>query len=500
MNAEPKQIREKFLYEIWAAQQFNGEITNDNGEKIEIIDPGTNNDDESGPDFKNARLKIGNFSFVGDVEIDGYHADWKNHGHHFNNRFNKVILHVTLQDSVKQRYVFTRNGRKVPSISFSDLLDNSIRKALQQSIENERDKRINRMPCHNLSHMVPREQVLEIVRDHGAQRFKKKCERMVDRLRELLYVASNSLREPSMHYDIPEEEATRKLTPDEVNNKGVWEQLFYQCVLESFGYSQNKSPMYKLSKAVDLNFLRQFKDREDFIELAEAVYFHVAGLLPAIEDIHEEETSEYLRKMNELWVGVRDSYDSKVFEKEDWNYFKLRPQNFPTMRLAAAARFADTMVNHDLMKELTKKFVEVRNLRVLKNSARSLFIVKAEGYWSAHYLYNKRTNQTIKYFIGSNRADEIIVNVLLPYIYVYYDIFGRKELAEKAFAVFCNISSNVENSLVKEISNSLNLDKEWKKPIHYQGMIELYRSMCTKKRCKECKIGKTVFEEVETPD
>ena len=118
-------IHEKFLYEIWKEKNFNTDLLTNNSEKIEIIDSGTENKDLSGPDFLNARVKIGNITYQGDIEIDSWHSDWKSHGHFLNKNYNKLILHVVLSKDRFQPYVYTRDGRKVPSICLTDFIRES---------------------------------------------------------------------------------------------------------------------------------------------------------------------------------------------------------------------------------------------------------------------------------------------------------------------------------------------------------------------------------------
>ena len=110
--SEHLQIFEKFLYEIWKTQNFAKELTTKDGQPIEIIDPGTENKDSGGPDFRNARIKIGNITYTGDVEIDNNYSDWKSHGHNINKKYNSVILHAVLNDNSGKWFVVTSEGRK----------------------------------------------------------------------------------------------------------------------------------------------------------------------------------------------------------------------------------------------------------------------------------------------------------------------------------------------------------------------------------------------------
>ena len=120
-----KALPEKLIYEIWKNQAFKSDISTRDGEKIIVHDRGVEAIELGGPDFKNARVQIGSFTYVGDIEIDNFHSDWKNHGHSKNPKFNKVILHVILDDTDPRNFVITKDGRKVPSISVVDFIDES---------------------------------------------------------------------------------------------------------------------------------------------------------------------------------------------------------------------------------------------------------------------------------------------------------------------------------------------------------------------------------------
>ncbi|MCK7526722.1 MAG: DUF2851 family protein [Ignavibacteriales bacterium] len=110
------------MYEIWKKQEFEKVLLTQENEKITVVDIGTENTEFGGPDFKNARIKIGNITYQGDVEIDMFHSDWKGHGHFLNKRYNKVILHVVLNNHSNEHFVTTQDGRKVQSILLESFL------------------------------------------------------------------------------------------------------------------------------------------------------------------------------------------------------------------------------------------------------------------------------------------------------------------------------------------------------------------------------------------
>jgi len=487
-----QKISEKFLYEIWKNQKFEKPITTADGEAIQVIYPGEENIDKSGPDFINGRIKIGNITYVGDIEIDTSHSDWKAHGHNLNKRFNKVILHATLENDSHQFFVYTQNNRKVPTVPISLFLEKSLRESLTEVIKEKNNKQTNKMSCMQLSDLANDESKIKFLYDLGILRFKRKCERLLFRLKELVYINSLEVKEPMIQYDIPKEVLEKKLLVSDISHNELWEQLLYENIFEALGYSQNKNIMLKLSQNVDLKFLKSVLKKYDILTL-EAIYFYVGGLIPDVENIKDEKTSEYVRTLHTKWLNVKDKYDKKYFHENEWHFFKLRPQNFPTIRIAGGAKIAHQIIFGNLTMTLFKKIKEIHNFDVLIKSVRNLFIVKSDEFWTDHFVFDKKTNDKVNYLVGKNRADEIFVNVILPFAYVYFNSFGKKDLAEKVLKIYTYSDLSTENSLVNEISSSLNLKEVNKKSVIYQGMIELFRTYCSKGQCMNCKIGTVVF-------
>jgi hypothetical protein len=144
-------IPENILVSIWKERKFNKDIYAESGEKIEILESGDENKENGGPDFLNARVKIGNLTYVGDVEIDNTHADWKSHGHSINKRFNKVVLHAIVSNESNQNYVYTQDGRKINTICFAQFIDNSVIESIRKSIVLEDEKKTNKIHCYKVS-------------------------------------------------------------------------------------------------------------------------------------------------------------------------------------------------------------------------------------------------------------------------------------------------------------------------------------------------------------
>jgi hypothetical protein len=486
-------IHEKFLSEIWKKQNFSNNLFTKDGQKIEIIDYGLENNELGGPDFKNARIKIGNLTYSGDVEIDSYHSDWKMHGHNINKKYNKVILHAVLENETYQPFVFTQEGRKIQSICLQTSLCNDLRKSIQEAIISEREKRNTKLRCDELNQLMDSNEKLDLLFELGVNRFKLKCTRMYERLKEISYLKSLQLKEPVIKYTPDEKFYNKKFTEQDFIEQEIWHQLIYESTFEALGYSKNKDIMFNLAKSVPVSYLRKFANENDFELIIESLLFNVSGLIPDVTKLPDEETIEYVRALKEIWANLKFKYDGKSYHSAQWHFFKLRPQNFPTIRIAGGSRLLYKLLHEDLFSKILKIVKRSNDNKKIISDIRNILIIKSEGYWQNHYVFDQPAKIPLNYFLGLSRVDEIIVNVFLPSIAVYYEIFGEKEYSEKAVKIYSNYYQNSENNLVDELSKTLNLNDAWKRSVLYQGMIELFRNYCSKDRCLECQIGKKVF-------
>jgi hypothetical protein len=488
------EVREKLLYEIWKFKNFEKQLKTLDNQIIEIIDAGENNTEYAGPDFFNSRIKVGNITYLGDIEIDIWHSDWKSHGHYLDKKYNKVILHIVLSKERFRPFVYTQNGRKINSICLTDFLNDSYQSSLRDAIESERTNRGFVMPCSENNEEFLLEDKLKLLFDLGIERFKQKEKKIIECLKEMIYLKEMNIREPIVRYDFGEEFQNKKFTPAEFNDPLLWQQLIYEMIFEALGYSKNKDNMLKLAKAVNLDFLVKFKEHENFQEIIECALFNVSGIISVGHPKSDDKSTEYLRVLIEKWSGIKDGYDGAYFKKEKWNFFKLRPQNFPTIRIAGGARIIERLINNELLRDIITFFTKDHKQKKIISMLRNMIIVNARGYWRNHYVFGKPAKEEINYFIGLSRADEIIVNVILPVLAVYFEIFDDKEAARRVKKLYLNFHQKSNNRVINQVADSLHIANSESKSVHQQGMIELFRHYCVKERCMECEIGKVVFK------
>lgn len=487
---DKSKVYEEKLYDIWKSQSFNSDLKTVTGDDVTVLDCGVMNEDTAGPDFKNARIRIGNLVYVGDIEIDCDYQHWKAHGHNIDNKHNKVILHASYLNTHNQQYVYTKDGRRVPTVCLSRFVNTDMFQGLKQTLKTS-DKS-NSLKCAHTTADVEYKIKKEFISQLGFERFKKKCDRVYNRLKELAFLKQLKINEPIIRYDLKPEFDEKKFNNEDFRDKSIWEQLLFEMVFEALGYSQNKSIMLKLAQSVRIDFLKDLSNEKDFLVNSESALFNIGGIGPKLDDASKAQ-SEYITKIEEAWESIKKSYDGKTFDETDWHFYKLRPQNFPTVRIAGGTRFLKSLLYENLLSDITKKFIEIRNLNILANSLRSLFVIKSDGYWRKHYIFEKSTKEPIKYFVGAGRADEIVVNVVLPYFSVYFDMFSKGDLAKKVVKTYNVYVQRSDNKIVREVADALDTPEFLKKTVMTQGMLELFRNFCSKKRCLECEIGKTVF-------
>jgi len=487
------EVREKLLYEIWKSKNFEKQLKTLDNQIIDIIDAGENNTEYAGPDFFNSRIKVGNITYLGDIEIDIWHSDWKSHGHYLDKKYNKVILHIVLSKERFRPFVYTQNGRKINSICLTDFLNDSYQSSLRDAIESERTNRGFVMPCSENNEEILLDDKLKLLFDLGIERFKQKEKKIFECLKEMIYLKEMNIREPILRYDFGEEFQNKKFTSAEFNDPILWQQLIYEMIFEALGYSKNKDNMLKLAKAVNLDFLIKFKEHENFLKIIECALFNVSGIISIGHPKSDDKSTEYLRVLIEKWSGIKDRYDGAYFKKEKWNFFKLRPQNFPTIRIAGGARIIERLIKNELLRDIISFFTKDHKQKKIISMLRNMIIVNARDYWRNHYVFGKPAKEEINYFIGLSRADEIIVNVILPVLAVYFEIFDDKEAARRVKKLYLNFHQKSNNRVVNQVADSLHIANSESKSVHQQGMIELFRHYCVKERCMECEIGKVVF-------
>jgi len=334
----------------------------------------------------------------------------------------------------------------------------------------------------------------KFVAELGMERFKKKMNRFFHRLLELKYLDENLLGEPKVNYDLPPDYENKDFNREDFTKKELWEQLFYEFLFEALGYTKNKNSMKQLSDFANLEFLRKIGNDKDFLMKVQAVLFKVSGIFDSPAETDDAETREYQEELAKRWEELNGLYDSEYMDETDWQFFKMRPQNFPTIRIAAGSVFVKKIIADNFVSSLINLIGSETPLNEIMKRLRTAFIVKSYGFWKNHFTFYKPAKTEIHYFVGLSRADEIIVNVVLPILALYFQIFGLAEHFRKVLKIYNLYTQKSEYSLVDDIANVIGLKNLTHRTVFVQGMLDLYRSYCSKNKCLECRIGENIFE------
>lgn len=498
-------ISEYSFRQIWKRQVFHSQnlLTLDRKE-IKIITPGLGNPN-GGPDFLDARVKIGEITFAGDVELHRHFGDWRQHSHHTDPKYNRVILHVVLYADKNQSNPRTKSKRDIPTLVLEPYLTEDTFRIIQASALNEKMGDYRQLRCGSLSSNVAAETIQGWLKKLSFERVECMVRRFEERLKGLVQTQKTGVTEPAAMYgEIPFEvkpeempDFSERYSPHDFTDVHLWEQLLYEFIMEGFGYSKNQSPFLRLARKVDMKYFRHLdntKSEEDKNLIYEAVLFGVAGLLPSISSVKTKESKTHVHKLKKIWKASKDTYKGELLNISEWQFFRLRPENFPTRRIAGAATLVEQIISDNIFKSIiqviqTDSMDHTEKLKIIF----SLLTIKANGFWENHYTFAESASKPMKLLIGKERAIELMINVIIPISLLYARIFKKTNVRKNALSLFENIKSSKSNAVLKIIDEQL-VKSRFKLDTAslYQGAVQLYKYYCSEEKCNDCAIGKLV--------
>ncbi len=418
-------MREELLHFVWKHCKLpsSGLLTTA-GQSLSILQPGAHNT-LSGPDFFNARLEIGGQLWAGNVEIHVKASDWYLHNHEHDSNFANVILHVVWEEDIP---VFHRDQTHIPALELKSYIPQALLLSYRKLFRKNRDRFVN---CANdLGTLNP-----FIVR-HWLERLY--IERLENRSLEI--------------------EALLKAS----NND--WEKVLFAHLLRNFGLNINGEVFFQLGMGIDFSVIR--KIGKDAFRL-ECLLFGQAGLLQP-----NGREDSYLRSLQDEYKYLRSLFalsDTAIKKPE---FARLRPNNFPTLRLS---QFAVLYSTHN-------------NLFSLVTSARELeafygiFNHTATTYWQTHYAFGRESGRSPKK-ISRSFIHLLLINSILPISFCY----ARHQGGEGAHIMKILAGIPAEKNRITERFASLGFRVPDAK--YSQALLQLYREYCTNNRCLYCEIG-----------
>ncbi len=417
-------MTERLLQFIWQLQYFNkGELTTLQGENLLVIFPGQYNTNQ-GPDFLEAKIKIGNTTWAGNIELHFKTSDWEKHNHHRDDNYNNVILHVVWEHDISDQ-------NSIPVLQLRE----RVSKILLQRYD-ELMKAISFIPCESGIHLV---------KDITWKSWKERL--LAERLIKKSKIVEKYLHQSNYH----------------------WEEVFWWLLARNFGMKVNADVFEEMARSIPLAVLAKHKNQVHQLEGL------LLGQLNLLNRNFEEDYPKMLKKEYEFY---KKKYDLVPVTSTPF-FLRMRPGNFPTIRLAQLAM---------LVFDSAHLFSKIKEA-VSVNEIKKWVGVTANDYWHYHYRFDEPSSFRKKK-LGVSMTDNIIVNTIGPMLFAYGHYHNEEKYKQKALR-WLEETSAENNSITKGFRQ---LEIENKNAFDSQALIELKNEYCDKKRCLDCSVGNSILK------
>ena len=419
-------MKESILHYVWQYKLFDAiNLTTTDGDSVEIIDTGKPNTD-AGPDFFNAKVKIGNTLWAGNIEIHTSSGEWLKHGHQTDKAYDSIILHVVKKADIE---VFRQDGEKIPQLvlTYPDRIDS----AYEQLIKEQKW-----VACAGKIQNVPSIFVNSW-----------KTTLLTERLEMKIKAIESLLDANVMH----------------------WEEAFYVTLARSFGFGTNSQAFELLARSLPLSILGKHKN--NLLQI-ESLLFGQAGLLT---DDHED---EYFKTLKKEYLFLKEKYSLNGLNTEQWKLLRLRPDNFPHIRIAQFS-----VLIHNSVK-LFSKIIENPDTIYLNK----LFTTEPSEYWKTHYLFGHTSPEKAKH-LGKESVNSIIINTVVPFLFCYAYKKNIQTLKDKALQILETLPAE-RNAIITGWKNQ---GLEVTSAFDTQALLHLKKYYCDDKKCLRCRIGHKVL-------
>lgn len=421
-------MQEDFLHYIWQHKKMSvAHLKTTQHEALEIVSVGQHNTN-SGPDFFNAQLKIADQLWAGNVEVHVKSSDWFVHNHETDQAYDNVILHVVWEHDTE---IFRKNNSIVPTLELKEVVDKTVLLNYSKLLS-AKDKWIN---CEaDFAEVAP------FVLESWLERL------YIERLER-------------------KSETIEKLLQDSKNN---WEAVLFKMLAKNFGLKVNGEAFFSMANAVDFQIIRKLQNNQSTLE---ALFFGLTGLLD--QDIQEP----YFLVLQKEYRYLKRKYNLHDTEVVPIQFFRLRPQNFPTIRLSQLAKL------YHLHSSLFSQIMEVSSLKTIYK----LFQVSTSVFWETHYSFGKvskpSNKKTTKAFV-----DLLIINTIIPLKFAYARHQG-KDVNDFLLELIQQIPSE-KNSIVSAFNK---IKKVSHTAMQSQALIQLKTTYCDKNQCLKCAVGNALI-------
>lgn len=417
-------MKEAFLHYVWKYTLFSvTDLYSSLKERIVIVKNGTYNTN-SGPDFLNAQLKIDNQFWSGNIEIHLKSSDWYLHNHEVDSNYDAVILHVVWEHDAD---IYMKNNIPIPTLVLKDLVDQNLLK----NYTNLLSYKTLWIPCQN-----------QITSIDSFTFFNWKERLFFERLESKSIVICDLLKTSNNNF----------------------EAVLFQLLAKNFGLKVNGDSFLQLAQSIDFSIIRKEQFNEQ--KLA-ALLFGQAGFFDGMVE------EEYFLLLKNEYDYLKHKYNLYPISNKQFSFFRMRPNNFPTIRIAQLVSLFSEQQN------LFSKLIKIEKL----DAFYTLFSLSVNDFWKIHYTFETRSKKSDKKLTKSF-IDLLLINTIIPLKFVYQKNRGGAD-EENILKLIQQIKPE-KNSIISKFSE---LKINSTSAFQTQALLELKNNYCAPKRCLECAIG-----------
>ena len=420
-------MKEDFIHYLWKFKKFKWRTLYTSDKlKLNIINFGIHNTSASGPDFFNAQVEIGEELWAGNVEMHLKASDWYAHHHERDPAYDSVILHVVWDDDVA---VFRKNGAAVPTLEIANFTEEDQLQKYRALI----DKRPNDwIYCQNS--------------------FSNFDELLLGSWLERVYI--ERLEDKSA--------LIFQLLEKSTNN---WDEVLFKLLAKNFGLNVNGSAFIEMAETLPFGVVR--RTAENLTSL-EALFFGQLNIL------NEEIEEPYYINLKKEYSFLKHKYQLKNKMQQKPQFFRLRPGNFPTIRLAQLAAL------YHRQKDLFHIFTSSMDCNTISSALK----VKPSSFWETHYTFTATSKSSAKQLTGKF-INLLLINTFIPFRFAYAKSKGKDE-NEFLLDVMRSIPAEKNQIITKFEALRKGVSKN---ALHSQGLKQLKTQYCDRQKCMSCNLG-----------
>lgn len=413
---------EQLLHYVWKHKIFPlKELKTTTGQQVEVIDTGLANTD-AGPDFFNAKLKLDGVLWIGNIEIHERSSDWFKHGHHADAGYNSVILHIASEIDTE---ISRSNGERIPQIQL--ICPEAVRTNYKELLETD-----SYPPCYRIIPSLPPFTAHSWMTALQMERFEQKATLLNERLKRC---------------------------------QGNWEDAFFITLARNFGFGLNGDAFE--TWAHRLPFRAVDKHRNDLFQI-EAIFFGQAGIL------EDSDGDGYHLRLKKEYTYLQHKFGLIPMDASLWRFLRLRPANFPHIRIAQLACLYHRAYG------LLSRIMETETLQ----GVRDILKGGTSEYWLTHYTFGGSSPSRPK-TLSNTSLDLLIINTVVTFLYAYGLHKGNRVLCARAGSFLEELKA--ENNYITRMWEQCGMKAS--NAADSQALIQLKKEYCDKKKCLYCRIG-----------